>query len=116
MLQFLWLVSLFKVLLKNWILESLNLPPCTSECAPPLNVKADCSFEESEMISGQYLPVGGYNGRTIYEKTETDINSNWWSLRYDSSTQWTFKWQSNQIKKGENHFDENIEDCSNQQG
>ena len=79
-------------------------------------MKADCSSGESEMISGEYLPVGGYNGHTIYENTKIDTNSNWWSLRYDVSTKWTFQWQSNQIKEGEDHFDEYIETCSNQQG
>ena len=68
------------------------------------------------MISGEYLPVGGYNGRTIYENIQIDINSKWWSLRYDVWTKWTFKWQLNQIKEGEDHFDEYIETCSNQQG
>ena len=68
------------------------------------------------MISGEYLPVGGYNGHTIYENTQIDSNSKWWSLRYDFLTQWTFQWQPIQIQMDENHFDENIETCSNQQG
>ena len=68
------------------------------------------------MISGEYLPVGGYNGHTIYENTQIDSNSKWWSLRYDFLTQWTFQWQQNQIQKDENHFNEYIETCLNQQG
>ena len=100
------------------ILESPFLKSCIFECSPSINVKAECSDSfEAKQITGEYSPVGGYNGRTIYERTLKDANGNWWSLRFDDSTnRWILKWQPTQIKVGEEHFGTIIENCLGKSG
>ena len=100
------------------IKESPFLKPCISECSPSINVKAECSdSSENHRLTGEYFPVGKYNGRTIYEHSSEDINGMWWSLRFDdSANKWILKWQSQQIKVGEEHFESIIEGCLGQAG
>ena len=81
-------------------------------------MKAECFYSwENQRLTGEYIPVGGYNGRTIYEHTSKDLNGNWWSLRFDdSANQWILKWQSKQIKVDEEHYESTIESCLGQAG
>ena len=81
-------------------------------------MKAECFHSEnSQKLTGEYFPVGVYNGRTIYEHSRKDYNGMWWSLRFEDSTnQWIFKWQSRQIRVGEVLYGSTIENCLGQPG
>ena len=84
--------------------ESPDRPPCTSYCSPTLHVKADCQSQwERNIITGEYVSVGGYGGRTIYQKTTKDSNGHWWSMFYDDS-KWIFKFQGKEVIVGETSF------------
>ena len=77
-----------------------------------------CSISpEAELISGTYMAKGVFEGRIIYEKTAADRNGNWWSFRYEnSSNHWSFSSDTRRVTIGQSIFGSIIEDCSNRQG
>ena len=83
-----------------------------------LEVTASCSISpEAELIPGTYTAKGVFEGRIIYEKTVADRNGNWWSFRYESSSnQWNFSSDTRRVTIGQSIFGSIIEDCSNRQG
>ena len=93
-----------------------------------LEVTAFCSSDhEKQVISGTYIAKGVFERHIIYEKTVADYNGNWWSLRYDRSSdssresssehpsvdppinRWIFMYSDQQVTIGESIFDSIIE-------
>ena len=99
--------------------ESPYNPPCPSDCSPTLNVTASCPTKpkESTVITGVYLPVGGYNDRTIYQNSKRGGFGNWWSMYFSySKNQWIFDVQQKQVIVGEKSFGSQIENCFDKSG
>ena len=93
--------------------------PCDSYCSPTLHLTANCptSSRESTIITGEYVSVGGYKGRIIYQKTKKDDNGNRWSMFYNiSKREWRLKYQKNDVIVGQTSFGSNIENCISKPG
>ena len=92
----------------------MSVPPCTSECSPSLHVKATCANKWNEVnLSGDFLPVGEFNDRTIYEITKPDGNGMWWSMFYKIPiSKWIFLPQPKHIVEGEISYYQTVGSCS----
>ena len=92
-----------------------------------LDVTASCSSShEVQVISGIYIAAGVFNDRIIYQKTVKDVNLQWWSLRYDQSSEdprfhsayhrWIFSYQGQQVTHEQSSFGSIKENCRYRQG
>ena len=75
-----------------------------------LSIKATCPQSNDEIdIEGEYVAIGTYEGRAIYEKTIADSNGSWWFIRFDSTTdRWIFDSMNGRVTKGTSIEDSTI--------
>ena len=72
------------------------------DCLVRLNVEATCPQSNDEIdIEGEYVAIGTFEGRPIYEKTIADSNGSWWFIRFDSTTdRWIFDSMDERVTEG----------------
>ena len=72
---------------------------CILICIP---AQANCvSNHESQVITGDYIPVGSIGGKLVYHKETPDVNGKIWTMSYvDSLNQWQFDYVNSLLSVG----------------